>query len=63
MNDHSPNILGDEAILIISITNEKLDLSSIKFAEYLYNKNGGILMNSSFDKSDRENSINPEDDN
>ena len=63
MNDYSPNILGDEDILIISITNEKLDLSSIKFAEYLYNKNGGILMNSSFDKSDRENSINPEDDN
>lgn len=32
MNDNSPNILGDEVILIVSVTNEKLDLSSIKFA-------------------------------
>jgi hypothetical protein len=47
MNDNSPNILGDEVILIVSITNEKLDLSSIKFAEYLYSKNGSILSNRS----------------
>lgn len=43
MNDNSPNILGDEVILIVSVTNEKLDLSSIKFAEYLYTKGQPIL--------------------
>lgn len=44
MNDKSPNILGDEVILIVSVTNEKLDLSSIKFAEYLYSKGQPILV-------------------
>ena len=43
MNDNSPNILGDEVILIVSVTNQKLDLSSIKFAEYLYNKGQPIF--------------------
>jgi hypothetical protein len=47
MNDHSPNILGDEVILIISITNEKLGMSSIKFVEYLYSRSGGTMPNGS----------------
>lgn len=58
MNDNSPNILGDEVILIVSVTNEKLDLSSIKFAEYLYNK-GQPLLSSSGGMKQNLNNNNP----
>jgi hypothetical protein len=41
MNDSSPNIIGNDAILIISITNVATDHSYLRFVEYFYkNKEG-----------------------